>query len=180
MYHTIEAPDEHLERLADLFRQIAGVEAAYVTPRAELAHFRLKEMASHDEDAPPITPDFTARQGYLGPVPGGIDAQYAWTIPGGKGQGVKIIDIEGAWNFTHESLTHNKGGLAGGINYNDLESRNHATAVVGEMVGDHKGFGISGISPDANVRVISDGGFSDEYQAAMLFTPLQICWILGI
>lgn len=165
-YHTVEAPDEHLERLADSFRQIEGVEAAYVTPRAELAYFQSKEMASHDEDAPPVTPDFTARQGYLGPAPGGVDAQYAWTIPGGKGQGVKIIDIEGTWNFTHEDLAHNKGGLAGGIKYNDLESRNHATAVVGEVVGDHNGFGISGISPDANIRVVSDGGFSDAYQAA--------------
>ena len=43
-------------------------------------------------DAPPVTPDFTANQVYLGVAPGGIEALWAHTQPGGKGDGIRIID----------------------------------------------------------------------------------------
>ena len=76
------------------------------------------------------------RQGYLGPAPGGVDAQFAWTIPGGKGIGIKVIDIEGAWNFRHEDLLQNQNGLAGGSMNSNIAWRNHGTAVIGEIGGD--------------------------------------------
>ena len=50
-------------------------------------------------------------QRYLELAPGGVDARFAWTIPGGKGNGVNMIDIEGAWNFSHEDLLQNQNGL---------------------------------------------------------------------
>ena len=37
-------------------------------------------------------------------APGGIDARYAWTISGGNGAGVRIIDVEGYWQTTHEDM----------------------------------------------------------------------------
>jgi hypothetical protein len=56
-------------------------------------------------DIAPPTTDFTSNQGYLDPASsGGIDARYGWTIPGGKGNGVKIIDIEGGWELQHEDI----------------------------------------------------------------------------
>ena len=107
------------------------------------------------EEPPVSTPNFTARQGYLGKSPKGIDARFAWTRSGGKGANVRLIDIEGAWRFTHEDLTQNQGGVVGGTMSTNIGWRNHGTAVVGEFGGDFTPFGITGICPDANVRAIS-------------------------
>src|SRR3546814_15193283 len=54
-------------------------------------------MQSLEADAPPVTANFTARQGYLNAAPGGIDALYAATVPGGRGSGIGILEIEAAW-----------------------------------------------------------------------------------
>ena len=53
---------------------------------------RLKEGA-------PVTPDYSGRQGYLRPAPEGVDAYWAWQRPGGAGQGVTVIDVEGSWQL---------------------------------------------------------------------------------
>lgn len=68
---------------------------------------------------------------------------------------MKIIDIEGAWLFSHEDLQLNQGGVVGGTPSTDLGWRNHGTAVIGEFSGDRNSFGVTGISPDANVSGIS-------------------------
>lgn len=108
MYYKVEAPDERLDSLAERLRQLDVVEAAYVKPgRAASAPQR---YASRKEEPPVHTPDFTVRQGYLDAAPGGIDARYAWTRPGGGGAGVKIVDVEGAWRFSHEDLGQSQGG----------------------------------------------------------------------
>src|SRR5205085_1910114 len=43
-------------------------------------------------------------QGYLDPAPLGLDARYAWTLPGGRGENVRVCDIEYSWNLTHSDL----------------------------------------------------------------------------
>ncbi|BBD71009.1 subtilase family protein [Nostoc commune NIES-4072] len=161
VYYRVEAPDERLEELAARLREQEVVEAAYVKPPAELpvvlneTSKRLNDMVPLTAEAPSVTPDFTARQAYLDAAPGGIDARYAWTQPGGGGAGVRIVDIEGAWRFTHEDLTQNQGGVVGGTQSTDLGWRNHGTAVVGVFGSDRTTFGCTGICPDANVRAIS-------------------------
>jgi len=152
VYYRVEAPDERLDELAERLQQIEGIEAAYVKPPAEPAEFGLNDMAPQVEEPPFVTPDFTPRQGYLGPAVTGIDAQYAWTVPGGRGAGVNIIDIEWGWRFTHEDLTQNQGGVVSGTNSSD---DNHGTAVLGEFSGDRNTFGVTGISPDAHVSAVS-------------------------
>jgi hypothetical protein len=112
-------------------------------------------MAPAAEAPPAVTPDFTARQGYLDAAPGGIDARYAWTVSGGRGSGVRIIDVEGQWRFDHEDLLQNQGGMVGGQSANDLDWRNHGTAVIGEFGGDANSIGVTGICAEANVRAIS-------------------------
>ena len=116
------------------------VEVAEVTPPAVPA------------DVGIATSSFFDMQGYLNPAPGGIDAKYAWTKPGGKGTGIKMIDIEGAWNFNHEDLQVNQSGLAGGIMSNSLSWRNHGTAVLGEIGGDENNPGVTGIAPECDQR----------------------------
>lgn len=155
VYYRIEAPDERLDDLASRLQQIEGIEAAYVKPPTEPAEFKLNDMPPQSEEPPVVTPNFTARQNYLGPAVVGIDANYAATVPGGHGGGVNIIDIEWGWRFTHEDLTQNQGGVVSGTNSSDLDSENHGTAVIGEFSGDLNTFGITGISPNARVSAVS-------------------------
>lgn len=158
VFYRVDARGD-LESVAQALRDSEAVEAAYVVPPAEPAEVMngelLNRMTPAPEDAPPASPDFTSRQGYLNRAPGGIDARYAWTLPGGRGNGVNIIDIEGGWQFTHEDLRKNQGGIVSGVQIPDLAWRNHGTAVIGEFGGDRNPFGVTGISPAARVRAAS-------------------------
>lgn len=163
-YYRVEAPDDELDDLAKQLSHARGVAAAYIKPGAQPAAVEmadaqqfmgvLNNMKPLPGDAPPATPDFTNRQSYLDAAPVGIDARYAWTLPGGRGAGVRVIDVEGAWLFGHEDLTQNQGGVVGAPSA-DLGWRNHGTAVIGEIGGDGNAFGVTGICPDANVRGVS-------------------------
>ena len=159
-YYRVEAPDDKLEGLEEKLLKNDAVEAAYIKPPAEPAmapeaeEESINKMLPTPVESPPASPDFRARQIYLNAAPAGIDAHYAWSLPGGRGAGVRVIDIEGAWRFTHEDLRQNQGGVIG-TQSTSLLWRNHGTAVVGEIGGDANSFGIMGISPDANTRGIS-------------------------
>ena len=141
----VEAPQARLESLARRLRALPSVEAAYVKPPAEPA--TLLE--------PALSPDFTAQQGYLDPAPKGVDARWAWTQPGGRGKGVRVIDIEGAWLTTHEDLRANSLGVLAGTPTSDIGWRNHGTAVWGEIGGDRNAFGVTGIAGDAKLGAVS-------------------------
>ena len=169
-YYTVEAAEDRLEDLAGRMLDAEGVVGAYVAPPAQPAVEleRLNDMVPSEEVAPPATPDFTARQTYLGPAPAGIDAQFAWTLPGGRGAGVRIIDIEGAWRFDHEDLIANQGGVVG-TQSTALNWRNHGTAVVSEYGGDVNALGVTGICPDAHSRgfaIFGPGGPPAAIRAA--------------
>ncbi|MGH3788009.1 MAG: S8 family serine peptidase [Pseudonocardiaceae bacterium] len=169
-FYHVEAPDDRLESLAESLGQLDGVEAAYVKPPAEPAAMTLNDMAPDAGEPPAATPSFEARQGYLNAAPGGIDARYAWTVAGGRGAGVRVIDCEWGWRFTHEDLTQNSSGVLVGssLSYDadptadtsNNRSVNHGTAVVGEIGGDTNVLGITGIAPDATVGAASFASFS--------------------
>ncbi len=177
LYYSVEAPDEQLDELASRLASLPGIAGAYVTPAPHPAAAAtmpftqgegINAMAPAPMEAPAVTPDFTARQGYLEAAPGGIDARYAWTLPGGRGAGVQIIDCEGAWRFTHEDLRVNQGGVIR-TETTDLGWRNHGTAVMGEISGDVNTLGITGICPDAYVRgcsIFDTGGLPGAIVAA--------------
>ena len=154
VYYRVDVPEARMEALAERLCKLDGIEAAYVKPPAVPADFdfQLNAMPAAGVEPPAVTPDFTSRQIYLNPAPAGIDAQYAWTQPGGRGAGVNIIDIEWGWRFNHEDLRQNQSGVVSGTSSSD---DNHGTAVLGEFSGDRNGFGITGISPDAQVSAVS-------------------------
>jgi len=151
VFYKIEAPEEKLDKLCESLLNQDVVEAAYVKPPIELPD-HMNPMTPSVVAPPAITPDFTGRQGYLDASPGGIDARHAWTIAGGKGTGIKIIDLEHGWQFSHEDLQVNSLGLLGGTN---AASTNHGTAVIGQIGGDENNFGIIGIAPEAKVGGVS-------------------------
>ena len=163
-FHHVDAPESELPALAEELVADELVEAAYVKPATYLAAVAapprrgrgrdvmdgegINDMQPSGVEAPPVTPDFSSRQAYLDPAPAGVDARYAWTIPGGSGWGVRVIDCEWAWNFTHEDLVTNSSGVQVGASLGDT---NHGTAVAGEIGGDRNVIGITGIAPDATV-----------------------------
>ncbi len=155
-FYRVVADDEKLDYIAGRLLETEVVESAFVKPPAFPPVIIDEDMAPPSpEPAPPATPNFNARQIYLDAAPAGIDARFAATVAGGKGQGVRIIDIEGAWRFSHEDLVQNQGGVIGGVPSGDIGWRNHGTAVIGEFGGDENAFGITGICPLANTRAIS-------------------------
>lgn len=159
-YYAVEALDKKLDELAvAILEQSDLVEAAYVKPEssepvglAEDDDTTINEMLPLPGDGPPATPDFTTSQIYLNAAPAGIDARYAWTRTGGRGAGVKIIDCEWGWNFSHEDLIQKQIGVVFGGN---SASNNHGTAVLGEYSGDVNSLGITGICSDATAGASS-------------------------
>ena len=162
-YFRVDAPEDQLEALAARLREAASVDGAYVKPAGEppvLVMERqtaLNRMTPATGLPPSTTPDFSDRQDYLDPAPVGIDAAYAWGLGGGRGAGIRVIDCEWGWQFDHEDLAQNMFGLVGGSN---ASSTDHGTAVFGEIGGDRNGFGVTGISADAQLGASSFVGQS--------------------
>jgi hypothetical protein len=158
-YYRVRADDERLDALATGMEALPGVAGAYVKPAPVPASAvdvrRRRAEAEAPELEAPATGDFTPRQGYLLAAPEGINAIWAHSQAGGTGGGVQIVDIEGAWQLSHEDLLQNFGGVLAGTPTADLAWRNHGTAVVGEFGGDPNGSGIVGIAPAAGVRAAS-------------------------
>jgi hypothetical protein len=185
-YQVVKAPDERLEDLANELIQRDLVAAAYVqpeiypplAPRSFAARagsragsrFALRRAKPRKPSAPgAATQDFSGQQGYLAASPDGVDAHWAWSQPGGRGDGVSIIDIEGGWCFTHEDLRHTVGGLVGGTALDGPLWRDHGTAVLSEIAGEENGVGVTGIVPRARLTAVShwpDGAASAILTAA--------------
>lgn len=102
-------------------------------------------------------------QGYLNAAPLGVDARYAWTMEGGRGENVRICDIEYNWNLTHNDLAAAASNLfiyVKGVNPLPDEtineaSWNHGTAVIGEVIAADDGKGITGIANRAQLGLIN-------------------------
>ena len=153
-------PDTNLERVVVDLNQLDIVEGAYIKPFGEPpVYYESDKPPGSQADSGgsvPITTNLTTHQTYLDAAPVGVDARYAWTLAGGRGDGVNIIDVEGGWNFSHEDLAVNSGGLISGFNHTtDARWFQHGTAVLGEMGGDTNSFGVTGICPNAQLRAIS-------------------------
>jgi hypothetical protein len=111
-YFVIDAPaGVDAAALAGALREWAQVETAYVDPGDEAP-------------APPATNPGYALQTYLEPpatapppaAQGAIDAEFAWTQPGGTGAGQKIVDLERGAKLTHEDLVARNIPTLHGIN----------------------------------------------------------------
>jgi hypothetical protein len=165
LFYHVEAPPDQLDDLAQQIRENEAFETVYFKPLAELP-MPVNDMLPSATQPPSATPDFTSRQGYLGPAPAGVNATLAWSVRGGGGSGVSIIDIEGAWNFAHEDLVQ-LGGVVGGVPLTGLDWRNHGTAVLGILGAARNGFGVTGISPEAKIAAISHSGPNQSTSTAI-------------
>lgn len=139
------------EEVVDELNALSSVEIAYLAPIPVDAQV----------DVAPTTPSLQPNQGYLNAAPQGIDAQYAWTQPGGRGNGIRVIDIERNWFLTHEDLSppFTSDGVIG-------SDSDHGTAVLGEMVASNRGYGVTGIASDARHGVVSVARPDGDYSVA--------------
>ncbi|MFJ3233189.1 S8 family peptidase [Streptomyces sp. NPDC086787] len=156
LFYRVRGGRDRAEELCARMAALPGIDTAYVKPGAVPASVA-DDDRRHKEGAP-VTPDFTGRQGYLRPAPEGIDAQWAWQRPGGGGQDVTVIDVEGAWQLGHEDLTAKLAGVVVGTPLTDLAWRNHGTAVIGVLGGDRGEYGVTGVVPDAVTAAASVHG----------------------
>lgn len=172
-YHLLleKAESSRAEQLIDRLNALDVVEIAYAEPIPEPAQV----------DVQPTTNDFTANQGYLNAAPNGIDAQFAWTQLGGRGAGVRIMDVEPGWNLGHEDL--GPPFFQHGISATPRsDSGQHGTAVLGEIVGADNAYGVTGIVSNAAFGVSATfSGTADAINAGaaglqrgdILLTPIQ-------
>lgn len=98
------------------------------------------------------THDFTGLQGYLNDAPSGVSVRYGWSVPGGKGEHVKVIDVEGGWQLGHEDMPQ-MFFAQGNASEDGLVE--HGTSVVGEVCGIENQYGITGIANKAQCGVVS-------------------------
>ena len=135
---------EDAKKIAKALHAQGSVWQAYVAPRPVPAVAGAKDGSRTFEPA----------QGYLASAPDGIGAQDVWKLPGAKGEGVTICDIEGNWDRKHEDLPRGI-QLLGGTLVEEGGWRDHGTAVLGEMVSVPNKFGAVGISHKATAVVHS-------------------------
>jgi len=104
---------------------------------------------------PPTPTNFEPLQGYLNAATDGIDAKYAWTLPGGTGSNALICDFEYSWNLNHYDLptsipTWYQTPYTPVDPFND---NNHGTSVLGELVSLNDGVGTTGASYGSSIGV---------------------------
>lgn len=132
-------------KLAAALSKKASIWQAYVAPRP---------VPAGASGSAPGSRLFEPAQGYLFAAPNGIAAAGVWSLPGARGKGVTVCDIEGAWNLKHEDLPSGI-TLIGGTMLADVGWRNHGTAVLGEMVSLRSSKGTIGICHEASAVVQS-------------------------
>ena len=192
-FHRVHAAPEKFEEIVTELNAHDDVDAAYIKPAGTPP---VVQIPISSTSVITQTKDFTPRQNHLGPGPVGVDALTAHTRPGGKGDGVNIIDCEWGWQLTHEDLQVHVGSLVYGSNlkwdpdandplatkykWKDFQDFvnwvrgliNHGTGVVGVIKGDLNPYGVTGISPEAIVRNASFGYEQTDY-AACVFGAIQ-------
>ncbi|MGW0906447.1 S8 family peptidase [Streptomyces sp. NPDC002853] len=174
LFYRVRGGESRAQELRSRLAALPGIDTAYVKPGAVPASLgstdksqtppqrRTGELGTPDagesarrKEGAPVTPDFTGRQGYLRPAPEGVDAHWAWQRLGGSGEGITVIDIEGAWQLSHEDLAGKLAGVVIGTPLQDVAWRNHGTAVIGVIGGDRNHVGITGIAPEAMTATAS-------------------------
>ena len=151
-YFVFSCPQEvYPDEFVSILQGLEGVELAYI------------QSGAGNPSKESTVQKIVSSQGYLNPAPEGINANYAWLIPGGKGEAdVRFIDIEQGWILNHEAYFADSFPLTG---VNNKNFQDHGAAVLGViMMRDYEN-GRIGITPEVKGHVISlcrpDGSLND-------------------
>ncbi|MCB2206305.1 HYR domain-containing protein [bacterium] len=165
----IPIPEEEMDRLRgnaqrNLGKEVADMNSYYILSVPEstapvewvnmLNDLPDVELAEFMELPPPmpLPGDYESDQDYLEAATDGIDANsYAWSVPGGTGANVRIVDLEYSWNLNHDDLPSVTTLIPAGRTAQDpFSSDDHGTAVLGEMGSLDNGWGTTGSAFDAD------------------------------
>lgn len=143
------------EGLLDALRRLRRVDYAYIEGPNGLASL-----------TPQNEPRFSD-QDYLHAASDGVNAEFAWRLAGGDGDGVGLWDFEWGWDLNHADLLglnvqHMVGAPAPATHPRSAEFQGHGNAVMGTAAAQINGLGCVGIVPGIS-RV---GLVSDWYDAA--------------
>ena len=108
-------------------------------------------------DYSPSTPTYAALQGYFAPAPSGIDVTYARQVPGGRGETVRVVDVEQGVHIAHEDLPDFV-SLSGYLYDEDELRMSHGDSVVGIIAAVENGYGMTGIAPAVEMGISSPVG----------------------
>jgi hypothetical protein len=160
-FHRVRVPDV-----------AAALDALQAMPEVAEAHAAPELVGLGAADLPPTTDAIDSQQGYLDAAPGGLDARYAWTVPGGRGRGVRVIDVGIGWQLDHEdlpSLFYVGGSPDPGAPSNAIA---HGTSTLGEIAAPDNGYGVTGVANqvDAGVQYVTGTNVADaiDHAAAQL------------
>lgn len=156
LYFAFGPPDrETAERLLVDLNALEIVECVYPEPIPRLAF-----MPSAGKCVLP--PSYVQYQGYLNASPVGVDVAAARSYPGGRGENVRMIDVELAWRWTHIDLP--TPFYQGGVPSQLVDYRHHGTAVMGIITGVENTYGITGIAPLTEVggQAINEGDWPEN------------------
>lgn len=114
-------------------------------------------------DLSPTTPNFGAYLTYFAPAPNGLDVNYGRPLTGGRGESVRVVDVEQGWTVDHEDWP---GYLAlSGNNY--APALDHGTAVIGEIAAAENAYGMTGVAPSVEISLASPVlGVNNDYYLA--------------
>ena len=162
-----ESP-ESAEALARRLEAFDEVEFAYVQPELVPASFGAPQDGEPSE--PSGTPDLSYLQYYLGRAPSGFGVDAVREVAGGRGEGVRIVDIQFSWDLSHEDLPFASGQqpivLVEGFDPFPNQKKSHGTASIGMLVASDNGFGITGICPEAEIGLMNPQPSSTDLRLA--------------
>lgn len=107
--------------------------------------------------APPATPKYVSNQGYLNPATNGLDAKYAWSQFGNRGEGIRFADLEYTFNPSHAEFPAIT--VVGGPPQDPGFGDSHGTAVLGIVASQDNGWGVTGMCGNASFHFA--GTFTD-------------------
>ncbi|MFG0317639.1 MAG: S8 family serine peptidase [Planctomycetota bacterium JB042] len=149
LFFCLDVPEGEAAPVCDVLNLLPAVEIA--TPAAVPSDPSVPVAALACLPAL-AAPDFSALQTYRDPAPIGVDATFAHTFSNGRGGGLTILDCETGWTDDHEDLIGKaKDQFVGYVPAPYPWS--HGTAVLGELVAEENGFGMTGLCVDADVKM---------------------------
>ncbi|WP_175964390.1 S8 family peptidase [Burkholderia pyrrocinia] len=155
---TSNLDKEQAEALLAEIRTNPVVEAADFEPVIDGMNMDNGEIVVQAERA--NIPDYTSKQNYLQgrtAIPpykiGGVNAVEAWSVPGGKGDGIRVISSEiDHWEYDHIDLPKPYFEIPG-----NSKPGSHDTGSVGTIASQENGFGTTGISPSVQLGYVKYG-----------------------
>ncbi len=171
LYLDVRTPSsDHAERLARRLETFDEIEVAYVqaAPLPPDAYAHSVEPSASELAG--ITPDFTGTQYYLETAPGGFGFKAIRDVPGGNGEGIRVLDVQYSWNINHEDLPFDDERrpfvYERGVDPFPSDQGSHGTACLGMLLGVENGLGIEGMCPGIELGLVNPVDSNSEYKLA--------------